>query len=211
MNSRLVTMLVLALSLQGISGTAWAGAERASLPTVVTSTTQAVHPASPFTQAILALPAPGEESIRSKLKACLLTGDLSCVLTQWMALTGTSKLPDWLLQFQNAFAAANRQAGKCVEVAKAIHRGLSSLGQHPSFVRFTVQGDGQLIGFDEIANGKLVRTHQVSDNGLHFAVKLQGRIIDAYTGLAGLPEEEYLKRLVPYPGSKLITEAVEHL
>ena len=30
----------------------------------------------------------------------------------------------------------------------------------------------------------------------------------AYTGLAGLPEEEYLRRLVPYPGMMVMTEVV---
>lgn len=36
-------------------------------------------------------------------------------------------------------------------------------------------------------------------------------VIDAYTGPAGLPEEEYLRRLVPYPGMTILTEVVESL
>lgn len=162
-------------------------------------------------QAAWAVPSPGEDSLRGKLKACLLAGDLTCVVTQWMAITGSSKVPDWLALFRNAFSTENRRAGECLKVARAVHLGLRRLGQQPQFIRFTVQGDGELIGFDEVVNGRLVRTHQVANNGLHVAVKLQGRIIDAYTGLAGLPEEEYLKRLLPYPGSRLIPEVLESL
>lgn len=68
-----------------------------------------------------------------------------------------------------------------------------------------------ILGFDEIVKGVLVKSHQVATNGLHVAVRLQGKIIDAYTGLAGLPEEEYLQRLVPYPGMKIAVEVVDSL
>ncbi|HYO53199.1 hypothetical protein [Archangium sp.] len=60
-------------------------------------------------------------------------------------------------------------------------------------------------------NGVFVKNYQVATNGYHVAVRLNGKIIDAYTGLTGLPEEEYLRRLVPYPGMKILTEVVESL
>ncbi|MBZ4419722.1 hypothetical protein [Myxococcus sp. RHSTA-1-4] len=157
-------------------------------------------------------PAPGDDSVRARLKACLLSGDLNCVVTQWMALKGLENVPEWLSRFQRAFDAGKRQAGQCVEVAKAIHEGLSRLGQRSEFYRVTLVGEHRkILGFDEIVNGVLVKSHQVATNGLHVAVRLQGRIIDAYTGLAGLPEEEYLRRLVPYPGMKILVEVVDSL
>lgn len=162
--------------------------------------------------ALMSPPAPGDSSIRARLKACLLSGDLNCVIAQWMALKGTEKLPEWLTLFQRAFDAGKRQAGQCVGVAKAIHEGLTRLGQRPVFYRVSLVGEHRkILGFDEFVNGAFVKSHQVATNGLHVAVRFQGKIIDAYTGLAGLPEEEYLRRLVPYPGMKIAVEVVDSL
>lgn len=155
-------------------------------------------------------PAPGDDSIRARLKACLARGDLACVATQWTLLKGKDKVPEWLADFQRAFQAANREAGKCVHVAQTVHHALRKLGERPEFFRITVTGEyRKLLGFDEIVKGVLVRTHQLATNGFHVAVRLNGRIIDAYTGPAGLPEEEYLQRLTPYLGMKMFTEVVE--
>jgi hypothetical protein len=157
-------------------------------------------------------PVPGDDSLHAKLKACLLAGDVACVVTQWMALKGTEQAPEWLSQFQRAFELTNRQAGRCVGVAKDIYLGLHKLGQRPQYFRITVTGEHRRNqGFDEIVNGALVRSHQLSTNGYHVAIRLDGRLIDAYTGLAGLPEEDYLQRLVPYPGMQILTEVVERL
>ncbi|MFY1830927.1 hypothetical protein ACN47A_33765 [Myxococcus fulvus] len=154
----------------------------------------------------------GDSSIQARLKACLLLGDVQCVVAQWMLLKNTDKVPEWLSHFQRAFDASNRQAGACSKVAQAIHEGLRRLGHRPEFFRVTLVGEQRkILGFDEVVNGVLVKSHQVATNGLHVAVRLQGRIIDAYTGLAGLPEEEYVKRLIPYPGMKLVMETVESL
>jgi hypothetical protein len=155
-------------------------------------------------------PAPGEDSIRARLKACLAMGDLACVATQWSLLTGTDKVPKWLADFQHAFQAANQKAGKCTQVAQTVHQALQKLGERPEYLRITVTGEGRkFLGFDEIVNGVLVKTHQVATNGFHLVVRLNGRIIDAYTGRAGLPEEEYFRRLHPYLGMQLFTEVVE--
>ncbi|WP_144369960.1 hypothetical protein [Myxococcus stipitatus] len=157
-------------------------------------------------------PAPGDSSIQARLKACLLLGDVQCVVAQWMLLKGTDKVPEWLSRFQWAFETSNRQAGQCPKVAKAIHEGLTRLGERPEFYRLTLVGEHRkFLGFDEIVKGVLVKSHQVTTNGLHFVVRLQGRIFDAYTGPAGLPEEEYVRRLIPYPGMKLVMETVDSI
>jgi|GEM_PF-683803 len=157
-------------------------------------------------------PMPGDSSIEARLKACLLLGDVQCVIAQWMVLKNAETVPDWLRRLQWAFDVSNRQAGQCVKVAKAVHEGLLKLGERPVFFRMTLKGQyRKMLGFDEVVKGAIVKTHQVSDNGFHVAIKLQGRIVDAYTGLAGLPEEEYVKRLNPYPGMKLVFETVDSL
>jgi hypothetical protein len=140
-------------------------------------------------------PLPGDESIRARLKACLLMGDLNCVVDQYLLLEDIGRVPGWLVAFQNAFAVANRKAGECEKLAKIIHEGLTRLGQRPEFMRFTVDGNVKLLGFNEISNGVFVRSYQVSITGKHLAVKLGDKVIDAYTGLAGLPLPEYMTRL----------------
>ena len=164
-----------------------------------------VHPALPWFVQIN----PRDPSIKLKLEACMLRGDVACVVAQWMLLRGYKEPPVWLTQFRDAFAATNRAAGKCVDAAKAIHEGLRQIGQAAQFVRITVQGPRPLLGFDEVVNGQFVRTYQVSTNGLHWAVRVNGRLVDAYTGLAGLPEEEYMQRLQPYPGAKVVVDFLE--
>jgi hypothetical protein len=157
-------------------------------------------------------PVPGEDSLNARIKACIVMGDVTCIITQWMAFKGVERVPEWLTLFQKSLEPTNRRAGYCGKVATAIHDGLTRLGQRPNFLRITLSGEHRkILGFDELVNGLLVRSHQITTNGYHVAVRLNGRIIDAYTGLAGLPEEEYLRRLVPYPGMTVMTEVVESL
>ncbi len=156
-------------------------------------------------------PLPGDESIRARLKACLLMGDLSCVVDQYLLLENIGRVPGWLVAFQNAFAVASRKAGECEKVAKLIHEGLTRLGQRPEFLRFTIDGQAKVMGFDEVAQGVLIRTHQISTRGYHVAVWFEGRVIDAYTGPAGLPLREYMVRLNTSPGSKIVEEVVQTL
>jgi hypothetical protein len=156
-------------------------------------------------------PLPGDESIRARLKACLLMGDLNCVVTHYLLLKDIGRVPDWLVAFQNAFAVANQKAGECTKVAKTIHEGLTRLGQNPEFLRFTIRGRAMVMGFDEISNGVLIRTHQLSTRGYHVAVRLGDKVIDAYTGPAGLPFREYMARLNTSPGSTIAEEVVQTL
>ncbi len=120
-----------------------------------------LHPAiaststpTPFIRSVISIN-PGEPSLHQKFKVCLLAGDVSCVIAQWMLISGYKEAPSWMIAFRNSFATANRAAGKCIEVAKAIHQGFLQMGQSPRFVTITVEGKRPLLGFDEIVDGKL--------------------------------------------------------
>jgi hypothetical protein len=156
-------------------------------------------------------PGPQDDTIRGRLKACVLMGDMKCIVDQYLLLKNTGQMPGWLVSFQNAFSVANRRAGESEKVARAVHQGLRELAQEPVFIRFTVQGESRLLGFDVVENGVLVKNLQVSTTGYHVAVKLGDRVIDAYTGLVGLPLHEYMTRLTTRPGSHVIQQMVEAL
>ncbi len=154
-------------------------------------------------------PLPGDESIRARLKACLLMGDMNCVVTQYLLLKDLGRVPDWLVAFQNAFSVANQKAGACEKVARTVHESLLNLGQRPEYLRIKVDGDVKLLSFDELFNGVLVKNHQLSTTGKHLAVKLGDRIVDAYTGLVGLPLREYMARLSTSSTSQIVYEVVQ--
>jgi hypothetical protein len=156
-------------------------------------------------------PGPQDDTVSARLKSCLLQGDMQCVVNEYLLLKDMGRMPGWLVAFQNAFAAASRRAGECERVARAIHQGLLQFGQRPAFIRFTVEGQSPLLGFDLIENGVVVKNLQVSTLGYHVAVKLGDRVVDAYTGLAGLPLAEYMVRLSTAPGSHVIHHVVETL
>ncbi|WP_309893218.1 hypothetical protein [Archangium sp.] len=156
-------------------------------------------------------PGPQDESIRARLKACLLMGEMQCVVEQYLLLKDLGRMPGWLVAFQNAFADNSRRAGECEKVARAIHLALREFAQKPVFIRFSVEGTHKQLSFDVMENGVMVRNLQISETGHHVAVKLGDRVIDAYTGLAGLPLREYTARIITRPGSRLIQEVVETL
>ncbi|ATB40207.1 hypothetical protein CYFUS_005655 [Cystobacter fuscus] len=41
-------------------------------------------------------PMPGDDSIRARLKACLLTGEMACVVDQYLALQDIGRVPGWI-------------------------------------------------------------------------------------------------------------------
>jgi len=167
------------------------------------------HPLEGLPSLILkAPPLTGDDSISARLKACLRVGDMSCVVEQYLLLKDLGRMPAWLISFQNAFAVASRRAGECANVAKLIHEGLRRLGEKPTYVRFTVEGRYKLLGFDELSNGQRIRSHQLAVTGRHIAVEVEGRIVDAYTGLMGLPLNDYMNRLVVHPTSRIAYEVV---
>ncbi len=189
------TVLLILLCLMPPRGLASSTAATTTLPALVLS--------SP--------PLPGDESIRARIKACLLMGDLNCVVAQYLLLKDIGRVPDWLVTFQNAFAVANQKAGECQKVARTIHEALTRLGQKPEFLRFSIRGRAMVMGFDELSNGVLLKTHQISTRGYHVAVRLGDKVIDAYTGPAGLPFREYMARLNTSPGSTIAEEVVQTL
>jgi hypothetical protein len=187
-------LLISLLCLLPLSGLASSPAVMAPLPLVVLN-----NP-----------PLPGDESIRARLKACILMGDLNCVVDHYLLLKDIGRVPGWLVAFQNAFAVANRKAGECERVAKSIHEGLTRLGERPEYLRITVDGNVRLLGFNDVTNGVFVRSYQVSITGKHLAVKLGDKVIDAYTGPAGLPLSEYITRLSTSSStSKVLHEVVQ--
>ncbi|HEX8536686.1 MAG TPA: hypothetical protein VF664_04430, partial [Cystobacter sp.] len=75
--------------------------------------------------------------------------------------------------------------------------------------RFRVEGESGLLSFNDAStNGAVVKSYQVAITGNHLAVKLGDKIIDAYTGLAGLPLTEYMKRLGTSGVSQVLHEVV---
>ncbi len=154
-------------------------------------------------------PAPGDDTIKARLKACLVSGDMACVVDQYLVLKDIGRMPGWLVAFQNAFAVANRKAGECERVARTVHEGLVKLGQRPEFIRFSVRGESGLLSFSEASKTGAPKAYQVAVTGNHLAVKLEGKIIDAYTGLAGLPFDEYMKRLGTSGVSQVLYEVVK--
>ncbi|WP_434379899.1 hypothetical protein [Melittangium boletus] len=156
-------------------------------------------------------PAPGDDTLRARLKACLRAGDMTCVVDQYLLLKDLGRVPDWLVAFQGAFAVANRKAGECEKVARLVHRGLMELGQRPEYLRFTVRGNVRLLGFDELSKGILVKSHQLATAGNHWAVKWEDKVIDAYTGVGGIPLADYLNRLTTAPTSHVVYEVVPSL
>ena len=158
-------------------------------------------------------PLPGDDSIRARLKACILAGDMPCVVEQYLVLKDIGRVPDWLVAFQGAFSLANRKAGECEKVARLIHQGFVKLGERPEFIRFSVNGPSRVrvLGFDETAQGVVVKTYQVSTTGVHVAIRLGNKIIDAYTGLTGLPFQDYVARLSTGPGNRIVEEVVTDL
>ncbi|HLM47284.1 MAG TPA: hypothetical protein VK458_25685 [Myxococcaceae bacterium] len=133
------------------------------------------------------------------------------MVEQYLLLKDLGRMPGWLVAFQNAFVENSRRAGECEKVARAIHLGLREFAQKPVFIRFSVEGRYKQLSFDVMENGVMVKNLQVSETGHHVAVKLGDKVIDAYTGLAGLPLREYLARLSTRQGSHVIHAVVEQL
>ncbi|WP_143177695.1 hypothetical protein [Cystobacter ferrugineus] len=76
-------------------------------------------------------PGPQDDTIRARLKACLLMGDMKCVVDEYLLLKDLGQMPGWLVAFQNAFSITNRRPGECEKVARAIHTALREFTQRP--------------------------------------------------------------------------------
>ncbi|WP_052518769.1 hypothetical protein [Archangium violaceum] len=157
-----------------------------------------------LSQLVLQMP----DTLRVRVLAALARGDIAGAIALWELEMGR-QAPLWLRALQNAFSTDNQRAGPCIEVAKAIFEGLKRLGAEPSFVRFTAHGS-RFLGF-EMRAGKPGSTIQVSERWMHVVVRVKDRLYDAFTGPAGLPVDEYMKRLVTEPGASITSQTVSSL
>jgi hypothetical protein len=181
MNAR---WLVVALMLAATLPTAPSKAQVASVP-------------SRLTEAVLQMP----DTLRARMLAALARGDLAGAISMWELEMGRSA-PKWLQAFQSAFSAENQRAGPCIEVARSVFEGFKRLGANPSYIRFAATGANrtdELIAF-ELRAGEPHSTIQISNNAVHYAVRVGDRIYDAMTGPTGIAVTDYMKRLLS-PGS----------
>lgn len=146
------------------------------------------------------------DTVRSKILAHLADGNVTGAIEYYLLATGAREAPRWLQNLRLAFEAANRVAGRCVDVAQKLHEAFVQLGKNPSYVKVTSTGS-ELIAF-EVQAGAPRSTVQISNNNYHIAVRVGSRIYDAFTGPKGLTEQEYLARLFTPSGEIVLKEVV---
>lgn len=112
------------------------------------------------------------------------------------------RVPDWLRSYAAAFDAAKRAVGQCQGVAKAIHEGMTQVGQKPEYLALRANWDFVVF---KAGDGK---QHTVTHNGYHVVVKAGEKVYDAYTGPAGMKLSDYLARIFIDSGAKLETAVV---
>lgn len=142
------------------------------------------------------------DSIRIKMLGALVRGDIRGAISLWQLHTNRDKAPAALQAMQDAYSVANRAMGPCMQVAKDIFSGFKAFGGSPQYIRFVPPGKVPYLGW-EMRGGDPRSTIQVSDLGKHYAVMVNGRIYDAFTGSEGMLLNEYLRRLVTPDGVPL--------
>ncbi|WP_257461883.1 hypothetical protein [Archangium lipolyticum] len=123
------------------------------------------------------------DTLKMQIFAALAKGDVEAAVAAYMANKGLTDAPRWLQAFQAAFNVANRQMGRCSQVARDIHAALTRFGGSPEYVRVS-STEGEYLSW----SSKQI----MSDNNVHFAVRCGGRIYDAFTGVSGMLEQEYM-------------------
>lgn len=165
---------------------------------------QAALPAPPLGEVLPAI----TESTRARMLALVAQGNIPAALEMWKLHTGR-QAPKVLRTMQSAYEAINQVAGACTRVAKAIHAGIQELGGKAQFLKFTPPGNAPYLGW-EARPGVPQSTIQISDTGVHYAVRFKDRIYDAFTGPEGMLLEHYLKRLIAHGGTPVV-QVVEKL
>ncbi|EPX64087.1 hypothetical protein D187_005220 [Cystobacter fuscus DSM 2262] len=132
------------------------------------------------------------DSLRAHTFSLLARGQVTEAIDYWVLTTGKDA-PAWLLAMRTSFEAGKQVAGACQSVAQNIHTAFTQLGGKPELVQLTTQPREKVpyITF-KLMNGQDVN---LSRNGYHVLVRMQGRAYDAYTGAAGMPWAEYMRRL----------------
>lgn len=157
-----------------------------------------LHAASPHlpTTALLAMV---PDTVRLKMLAALARGDLAGAISLWQLHTNRDTVPAALQAMQSAYNVANRAMGPCIQVARDISNGFKAFGGDARYVRFMPPGKTPFLGW-EMRAGEPRSTIQLSDIGRHYAVMVNDKVYDAFTGPEGLVLGEYLKRLVAHGG-----------
>ena len=149
------------------------------------------HGATPVRETVAAQ-VMGADSLRGHTFSLIARGDVTGAIDYW-ALTTGKDAPAWLFALKTAFDGTSQAAGACQGVARSIHTAFVQLGNRPEFVVLTTpdQRKFSYITFKMLDGRDL----NVSRNGYHVLVRMNDRAYDAYTGAAGMPWTEYLRRL----------------
>lgn len=135
--------------------------------------------------AILAVALP--DSIRVKMLARLVEGDLAGAIALWQLHTGKTNIPKILQDLLVAFQVTSRALNSCTHVARTIHAGFKHFGGKPEYVRIS-SSQGQYLSWQNRAI--------MSDNNFHIAVRHGGKIYDAFTGSGGMLDKDYLQSII---------------
>jgi hypothetical protein len=134
----------------------------------------------------------GADTLRTQTLSLLARGQVTEAIDYWVLSTGR-EAPAWLLAFKTAFDASKQVAGSCQGVAQSISTTFTRLGGKPEFVELETRSR---INFPYIMfRMPSGLDMNLSRNGYHVLVRMDGRAYDAYTGAAGMPWAEYLDRL----------------
>ncbi len=139
--------------------------------------------------------------------AAIARGDMAAAMHHLSAVTGLSIAQQQTVinGLTHIFDEGNQIPGECGNVAREGFQTLGRIGKHfnarPYFLKI-VPTDGDILGF-QLRSGVV---KQVSNNGVHVAVKFAGRVFDAYTGPGGLAEREYIARLHTFHGQNISTK-----
>jgi len=124
------------------------------------------------------------DTARMKFMTCLAQVDFDCAVAAYTAAHGVDEAPAWLRAFFNAFSAANRVAGRCEPVARALYEGFVKIGQRAQIINISSKGpDVRFFSWQDRI--------MVSNNNFHQAVRIGDTIYDAFTGPKGMSMTEY--------------------
>jgi|GEM_PF-1429928 len=163
------------------------------------------HGATPVRETVAAQ-VMGADSLRGHTFSLLARGDVTGAIDYW-ALTTGKDAPAWLFALKTAFDGTKQAAGACQGVARSIHTAFTQLGRKPELVVLTTR-NREIVDYIifKMPEG---RDLNVSRNGYHVLVRMNDRAYDAYTGVAGMPWAEYLRRLGAQ--SEIIQTVIEAL
>jgi hypothetical protein len=126
------------------------------------------------------------DSVRLKIFTAMAGGKMEAVGSAYMTHKGLHDSPQWLRAFQNVFTVANKEMGRCKQVAEVIYTAFKQFGANPEYVKIFSTGNQRT---DFLSwQSKII----MSNNNYHVAVRYNQKIYDAYTSMKGMIESEYL-------------------